>query len=183
MLWQPGYLPAMTLAGKTFIGSTMSAGVVIPAHDATAQVFGLWNPEGSGVNAVLVKLNLGVTTAATPAVSSLSLSVLPYTGGAVSASGSPISAFTQTVATPGRVGELGRSGARFTLSATMTAPTFFYSLSFSQESTSLANGLVSLTHDFSGCVVVTPGTYVGLGGSASPLQTFQASLIWFEIGA
>jgi hypothetical protein len=52
-MFQPGYLPAQTLAGNVFIGSTTYAGIVAPAYNAAAQTFGLWNPAGSEKNEVL----------------------------------------------------------------------------------------------------------------------------------
>lgn len=180
-LFQPGYLPQQTLAGNTFIGSTTYAGVAVPAYNATAQVFGLWNPAGSQKNAVLVKLNLGVATVGTPAVAALGLSYVPNAGSAIGATGAPITAFTETAAVSGLVGKAALNGARFTLSATTIAPTFFYNIALSQETTSAVNGIMWSEHDFDGCVIVPPNTYIGLGGSAAPGQTFQASLVWFEV--
>jgi hypothetical protein len=51
----------------------------------------------------------------------------------------------------------------------------------SQESVTAVNGMVTMTHDFDGCVIVPPNTYIGLGGSTAPGQTIQASLVWMEI--
>jgi hypothetical protein len=186
-LWQPGYFPAMTYARKVFIGSTTYAGIAIPAYNATAQVFGLWNPAGSGVDLTLVKLNLAIATQGTQAQSALGLSYLPNTGNAVGASGAPITAFTQTASVPGLVGDAAGvaapSAGRFTLSATTIAPTFFYNLSLSETAGSTPQGIFWAQHDFDGCVSIAPGTYVGLGGSAAPGSTYQATLIWFETPA
>jgi hypothetical protein len=182
-LFQPGYLPAQTLAGNVFIGSTTYAGVAVPAYNATAQVFGLWNPAGSGKNAVLVRLNLGVASVGSPAVAALGLSYLSNVGSAIGASGAPITAFTETAAVNGMVGKGVSNGARFTLSATTIAPTFFYNIALSQETTSAVNGIMWSQHDFDGCVIVPQNTYIGLGGSAAPGQTIQASLVWFELPA
>jgi hypothetical protein len=188
-LFQPGYLPAMTLARKTFIGSTTNAGVAIPAYNATAQVFGLWNPYGSDVNIILVKLNLGIATLGSEAQAALGLSALYGTGSQV-ATGSPITAFTQTNSLPGLIGDAnggaGTSKAKFTLSATMTAPTFVYNLSMAEgagtlAAASAAPGLTWHEHNFDGAIGVAPGTYIGLGGSAAPGSTFQASLVWMEV--
>jgi len=185
-LFQPGYLPSMTLAKKVFIGSTTNAGVAVPAYNATAQTFGLWNPAGSGKNLILVKINLGIATVGTPAVSSLGLSVLVNTGSQI-ATGAPISAFTQTASLPGLLGDAAGGSApsvgRFTLAATTVAPTFAYNLALSQESVTATNGVMWMEHDFDGAIGVAPGTYIGLGGSAAPGQTIQGSLVWFELDA
>ena len=189
-LFQPGFLPAMTLARKTFIGSTTYAGIAIPAYNATAQVFGLWNPEGSGVNVILVRLNLGVATTGTTAVSALGLSAVYNTGGSLTGSGGPITAFAQTASSPGLIGDAagaaGGSRARFTLSATTIAPTFVYDLGLATTAgtatmTAAAPSVNWSAFDFTGVVGVAPGTYIGLGGSAAPGSTFQASLEWMEI--
>lgn len=188
-LFQPGYLPSMTLARKTFIGSTTYAGIAVPAYNATAQVFGLWNPYGSEIDVILVKLNLGVATTGTTAVSSLGLSALYNTGNQI-ATGSPISAFTQTSSLPGLLGDAngaaGNSKARFTLSATVTAPAFAYNISLSSTAgtattTAAAPTVQWMQHDFDGAIGVSPGTYIGLGGSVAPGSTFQGTLVWMEI--
>ena len=90
--WQPGYLPAQTLAGVAFIGATAAAGVTIPATNATSQTFGIWNPVGSGVEIIPVFLDIGISTATTPVVAGLALSYQVGVGSQV-ATGGPISAF------------------------------------------------------------------------------------------
>lgn len=189
-LFQPGYLPAMMLARKVFIGSTTNAGVAIPAYNATAQVFGLWNPAGSGVNVILLKLSCGIATAGTEAVAALGLSYLPNAGNAIGATGAPVTAFTRTASLPGLIGDAGGaaapSAAMFTLAATIVAPTFAYNISLSEtagSATTTAAGLsvMWMEHDFDGIVGVAPNTYIGLGGSAAPGSTYQASLSWMEV--
>lgn len=188
-LFQPGYLPQMTLARKVFIGSTTYTGIAIPAYNATSQVFGLWNPAGSNVDIILLKLSLGIAASGTEAVSALGLSVLANAGSAIGASGAPITAFAQTSSLPGMLGDNGGAAApsvgRFTLAATTVAPTFAYSISISETAgsattTAAAPGVTWLEHDFDGIVGVAPNTYVGLGGSAAPGSTYQASLSWLE---
>lgn len=183
-LFQPGYLPSMMLAGKVFLGSTTNAGVAIPAYNATAQVFGLWNPAGSPVNVVLLKIMLGIATAGTEAVAALGLSVLTNTGNAI-ATAAPISAFTQTNSQPGLLGAWAGaqapSNARFTLSATTTAPTFAYNIGMWEGAGSTLPGTYWQEHDFDGVVGVAPGTYIGLGGSAAPGSTYQITLAWMEL--
>jgi hypothetical protein len=183
-MFQPGYLPSQVLAGKLFIGSTTYAGVAIPAYNATAQVFGLWNPAGSGVNLVLVKLNLAIATLGTNIVAALGLSYLANAGNAT-ATAAPISAFTQTASLSGLIGAYGGGAApslgRFTLSATITAPTFFYDLGMTSTTGTPTDSNPVLTHDFDGTVIVTPGTYIGLGGSVAPGSTYQGSLSWIEL--
>jgi hypothetical protein len=175
--------------GGVYIGSTTAAGVAIPAYNATAQVFGLWNPAGSGVNVILVSLDLAIATAGTEAVASIGLSYLPNTGSQI-ATGSPITAFTQTNSLPGLIGsaagQAAPSQARFTLAATITAPTFYRNLALTETAGSATGASAPLTifqatYGFTGADGVAPGTYIGLGGSAAPGSTYQATLVWIEI--
>jgi len=182
-------LTQLMLARKLFIGSTTYAGIAIPAYNATAQVFGLWNPAGSNVNVRLVKITLGIATAGTEAVAALGLSMVTNAGNALAGSGGPITAFTQTNTLPALLGDgagaaAAPSAARFTLSATTIAPTFAYSIALSEtagSATTTAAGMAVqwMEHEFPG-TGLAPGTYIGLGGSVAPGSTFQVSLTWAE---
>lgn len=173
------------LAGKVFTGSTTNTGVAIPAYNATAQVCGIWNPAGSGVNVVFVKLNLAIATLGSNIVGAIGLSYIPNAGNAIGATGAPITAFTQTSSVPGLIG-IGGGGsapsqARFTLSATTIAPTFYYSCGMTSTTGTPTDSTPVLTHDFDGSQGMAPGTYVGIGGSAAPGSTYQISWTWIEV--
>lgn len=183
------FILQQALAGKYFIGSTTYDGVVIPAYNATGQTFGLWNPAGSGVNLVLDKLTLGLQAAGTEAISTFGLSYLTNTLADI-ATGGQITAFTKTEAVNGLLG--GGNGkaqsarGRFTLAATVSAPTHCYCLGMCSVSddvtTDGTSAFVQLTHDFGGGLIVPPGVYIGLGRSvATANQKIQASINWFEI--
>ncbi len=178
-----GYFQQLALNGQCFIGSTTNAGVAIPAYNATAQVFGLWNPQGSGVNLVLNKLSLAVATLGTNAVSAIGLSYLLSTGSQI-ASGSPISAFTGTTPFNALLGVGAAPKGRVTLSATTTAPAFLMSLGMAQNATTTQPvAEQAYTFDFNGSLIIPQGVYVGLGGSAAPGSTYQVSLSWAEVSA
>jgi hypothetical protein len=171
------------LAGNCFFGSTTNAGVAIPAYNATAQVFGIWNPSGSGVALVLNKLSVAVATLGTNAVAALGLSVLRPVGSVI-ATGSNITAFTDTTPQNARIGNARVSKARFTLSATVTAPTFLMSLPMAQNATTTQPvAEQAYSYDFGGSIIIPEGVYIGLGGSAAPGSTYQASISWAELPA
>lgn len=176
------YFIQQALKGRKFLGSTTYAGVAMPAYNATAQVFGIWNPAGSGRNIVLDKLNLALATIGTEALAAIGLSYLANAGSSI---GTPISAFTATAPINSLIGGGETPKGRFTLTATITAPTFFYALGISQISTDFnvatTDGFSKLTHDFNGDVIIPPNTYVGLGGSVAGGQTFQGSVSWYEL--
>ena len=118
------FFTQQALAGQGFIGSTAAAGVAIPLTTATAQVFGLWNPAGSGVKAVLDKLSLGIATLGTNIVAALNWSHLPNAGATIGAAGAPITAFTDTTIRNCIVGAGNAAKCRFTGSAATTSAIF-----------------------------------------------------------
>lgn len=178
-----GYFQQLALNGQCFVGSTTNAGIAIPAYNATAQVFGLWNPAGSGVNLVLNKISIAVATLGTNAVAAIGLSYLLNTGSQI-ATGSPITAFTATTPFNAIVGGGQASRAKFTLTATTTAPAFLISLGMAQNATTTQPvAEQAYDYDFNGCLIVPQGVYVGLGGSAAPGSTYQASISWAEVPA
>jgi hypothetical protein len=182
MALSPLYTSQQTVAGKTFHGTTTYAGVTIPIYSSTSPTFALWNPAGSNKMLVPVKLSLGVTATATPAIASLGLGQTINTGSALG-TGNPITAFTDATIYNGRVGRTGGNLGRFALTATLTAASnFFYELGFSQATTSLAAGLVSMQHVFDGSIVMEPGTLIHLvGAPAAPVETCAVTISWTEI--
>jgi hypothetical protein len=183
-LFQPGYLPAQTIAGNVFTGQTALAGVAaLPIATATGQVFGIWNPLGSGVEAVLIALDMGVATGTTPVASAFCLSWLANAGSQV-ASSAPITAFTAATPTNLRLGLGNASKVKFTPSAaTMTAPVFLKSLGLSFASTTATQGGFQWAHaDFNGAITIPPGNFVGVCGSTIQSGTvLQISMDWMEL--
>lgn len=169
------------LAGKVFVGSATAAGVDLPASNGTAQTFGIWNPAGSGVMAVLGKLTLGIVDATTPVLSGLCLSYVPNAGSAIGAAGAPLTAFTQTAAINAIIGYGETSKVRFTLAATSIAATIHSSVGLSHESTTAGNGLVGPWVDFSGSVIIPPNVAVFLTGTAAQTQNLMPTITWAEV--
>jgi hypothetical protein len=168
---------------QAFIGATAAGGVVPPNYSTTAQTFGLWNPAGSGKNAILIALDLGLVTVGTPAVSSLALSYTPNAGSALATGG--ISAFTSAAPLAAIVGNTAPSAMRFTPSAATTlASTFLMPLPFSYFSTTtttVATFASNLLHyDFDGSVGIAPNTALWVGANILTGSTWNISLRWYE---
>jgi hypothetical protein len=180
--FQPGYLPAQTLAGHTYHGTTTYAGVAVPIYSSTSPTFALWNPLGSNKILIPYKLSVGVEATNTAVIATLGLGQVINTGGAY-ATGLPIAAWTDTTPWNGRVGHQDGRQGRFALSATLTsAANFFYNLGFSQATTALAPGLVSMQHNFDGGLAIAPGSLIHLVGvPAAPAEQMIATISWFEI--
>ncbi len=182
-LWQPGVLPAYTLNGLSFIGATAAAGVTIPASNATAQVFGIFNPIGSGVEVLPVFLDIGISTATTPVVAGLCL-VYQTSAGSQVATGAAITAFTAATPVNARLGLGQQSKVKFTPSAATlaSAPSVLMQLGLSFQSTS-ANGGINYAHyDFAGLPTIPPGNFVGIGSTNAQSGTVTPiSMGWVEL--
>lgn len=164
-------------AGRLFIGSTTAAGTTLPVLNGTAQTFGLWNPVGSNKLAVLMCMHVGATSTNQGVhADALGCSVLHNTGAQVAAGG-PITAFTVTASANALLGSGQESAMRFTLSATIAAPTFLRSFGMGHNQTTVYLG----SHNFDGDVIVPPGVYLGFGKSESDAETYQMTLMWAEL--
>ncbi len=143
--------------GRVFTGNAGVAGSVLPIFSNTAQVFGIWNPAGSGVNAVLI--NLAATYVdTTGAAGGFCLAIMKNAGSALATGG--ISAFTETAPERGLCGTTGGNKVRFTASAaTVIAPTLLRQLGINTlvlTAADATNPTFSFNKDFDGDLVVAP---------------------------
>jgi hypothetical protein len=172
-----------TYRGNLFHGSTAAAGVLLPAVTGTAVTFGLWNPIGSGRNAVLVKSTIGyisTTGAAGNIVYSFQSGV-----GATAATGAPITAATLGTAQSGFLGGGTKSAMNF-IPATATlaaANTLLRPMGISQlvtTATTTSNIFSQAVDDLDGSIVVPPGTIFSIQGNIALLSVFNIGLVWYE---
>jgi hypothetical protein len=174
------YFIQQGLAGNLFFGSTAAAGVAIPTTNATAQVFGIWNPPGSGVLAVLDKLILGIATLGTNIVAALNWSV--HLNVQAIATGSAITAFTDTTIRNAQLGRGKTPKVRFTGSAaTTTAATQLAPVGITSTTGTPVDANPVMVFEHNGMIMVPEATAIFLVGSAAPGSTYQAALSWAEI--
>lgn len=175
-----------TFLGNMFIGTTAAAGVTVPIYSNTAAVFGLWNPLGSGKNAVLVRCSIGfVSTTAAP-----SNFVLGYQTGAGSqaATGAPVTAITAVAPVNGLLGAGNASYMKF-FPATATLTTgcsLLMTLGSSQLTTTGATTSAPyFTSDtlFDGTIIVPPGALIVVGGNIATTSVDDITLVWEETNA
>ncbi len=169
-----------TYNGNTFIGSTTNAGVAIPADNATAMTFGVWNPVGSNKLLVPVHYRAGIVTLGTRVVSSLGLAFVLNCGSGI-ATGSPITAFTETTPRNALIGGGVISGMKFGLAATITAVTNYLWMGLYHD---LAGGgsAPPLVVDFDGTLALLPGNAMFvISADAATGSTYAQSLIWTEV--
>lgn len=174
------YFIQQGLAGNLFFGSTAAAGVAVPVTNATAQVFGIWNPPGSGVVAVIDKLIAGIATLGTNIVAALNWSVL--TGVQSIATGSSITAFTDTTIRNAVIGRGKAPKIRFTGSAATTvAATQLVPVGFTSTTGTPVNASPVMVFEHNGLIMVPEGVAMFLVGSAAPGSTYQLGLSWAEV--
>lgn len=168
------------LAGNLYFGSTAAAGVAIPLTTATAQVFGIWNPPGSGVVAVLDKLILGIATLGTNIVAALNWST--HLNVQAIATGSALTAFTDTTIRNAVVGRGRAPKVKFTGSAaTTTAATHLASVGMTSTTGTPVDATPVMVFEHNGMIMVPEAVAIFLVGSAAPGSTYQATLSWAEI--
>ena len=164
-----------------YFGSTTNAGIAIPADDATAQKFMLWNPAGSNVLCVPIHLRGGIATLGTRVVSSIQLNFLPNAGSALGASGAPITAWTDTAAKSTYIGTTGNAMVKFSLAATTIAMTSYFQLGYYHD---LAGGgsPPPFIIDFDGTVILPPNNAMALQSTdAATGSTYALTIVWLEI--
>lgn len=181
-------LPNYNLArqGKLFTGNIAAAGVVLPIYSNNTQQVGLWNPAGSNVDLVLMNIALTLVDT-TGAAAGFVLGQLTGLGSAV-ATGTNITAFTETAAVSDYPGGGFTSVAKFGQGATITvvgsAVTIKRHLGLNQlVLTPATTGAMqwSASIDFAGEVVVTPGSAIFLAGNIAQLAKWAGSLSWAEV--
>lgn len=175
------------VSGNMFFGATASGGVVPPVCTATAQTFGLWNPAGSGVNLVMVRLSVAVVTIGV-VTSGFSWSTVNPAGSAIGAAGAPITAFTAT--TPSscflKAGALAGSQVKFTASAATTVAAVYYrpiNISVvNATSPTAANFFGSgMAEEYDGTFIVGPGVAVFVTNNIAGVGTYGLMAQWYEV--
>lgn len=177
---------SQTVAGNMFIGQSTApkTGILIPIADSTSPTFGLWNPQGSGKNAVLVRFTAGFVST-TGAPGAILYNALTNAGSSI-ATAAPISAFNAGTPTNALIGGGNASVVRFTPAGTntlTTAGTTICGMGVSQLTTTGATTsapMYEATEDFNGRIIVPPGVFFYITGSAALLTLFDLSLQWFE---
>jgi len=181
-------LPIYNLArqGKIFTGNIAAAGVVLPIYSNNTQQCGLWNPAGSNVDLVILRIGLTYVDT-TGAAGGYVISQLTGLGSAV-ATGTNITAFTETAAVSDYPGGGFTSIAKFGQGSTLTivgsAATIKRQVGLNQLVTTATDATTaSFRTDlkFDGDLVVTPGSAIFLAGNIATLAKWTGSITWAEL--
>lgn len=169
-----------TYRGNVFHGRTLAAGVNIPASGGTSQVFGIWNPYGSGVNVELVAAYYGwVSTTGTPG--NIGYDFVPQA--------TPLAITAFTVTAPGSVNGLMGAGkpsrVLFTgTAATTVAGTYLGTNGMSQiTTTGLTTTAAPFTTSewFEGSIIIPPGAALFPSGNVAPSTKHDIRWVWVEV--
>jgi hypothetical protein len=174
--------------GGFFVGQSVTpqTGILVPTYNSTSPTFGLWNPAGSGFNAVLAQFSMGfVSTTGAPA--NILYANLAGAGNAI-ATAAPISAFTSTAPTncllgAGNATQMKFTGVAAATNTLTTAGTIFATMGVSQLTTTGATTtapMYTAIDNIDGKIIVAPGNFFYVVGSAAPLTLFDMTLFWEE---
>ncbi len=166
------------------IGMGVTAGSAVPADNATAPTFALWNPAGSGVNLVPIKFRFGTITLGTRVVSAWAMNI--NTGlGATIATGSGLTAFASTpTAIKNADFSTATSKAYFSNTGTVTcsATTDFFVLGPHYDLATTGGEAGNGVCDFNGELIVAPGTMIWpCTHAAASGSTYIMQISWLEI--
>jgi hypothetical protein len=180
--------------GRIFHGNSVVGGNAFPIYSATALVFALWNPLGSGFNLELLKFSAAYVSGVGAAGS------LGYNwkadAGAQAATGSPVAAFNHVAAgiVSGLLGNGPTSVAKFSNAATNTivaAPTANFISGNHGQIVGTGTGATTtipvqttwqVIEDFiDGSIIIPPGVLFFPCGLVASVDLFSMKLTWQEV--
>jgi hypothetical protein len=174
---------AQAQRGNLFIGSSPIAGVAIPISTSTSPTPCLWNPAGSGKNAILVSYYIGYS-GGTGVVGALGYYAVTGAGAAIG-TGAPFSAFAATTPTNALIGAGNASVMKWSSTGTCTlttAGTLVRGFGVGQSApVSAGTSIWGLYVDqFDGTMIVPPGVAIYPAATAASGDTFVQTFIWYE---
>jgi hypothetical protein len=171
--------------GRVFTGNAAAAGFVLPIYSNTTQQFSLWDPVGSGVDLVILRISMSYIDT-TGAAGGYVLGYLPNAPAAIG-TGLAITAFTETAPINNYLGSGRVSKAKFAQGSTITvtAPSILRHLGLNQNAfTANGTGQMFYRSDYEfgfGDVVLTPGSALFLAGNIALLAKAAPTIVWAEI--
>lgn len=179
-----GQLYNLAVRGNLFYATTAVAGTVIPVMATNlVSTFTLWNPAGSGKNAVLYKYGLAHTTTVT-VVSDVSLYWQANIGGLTTAPGT----LTALVSKNAMIGAGNAPVVTAYSAATLTGALGTTGLgNIAKGPTLVTFGATSTTNNmpievkFDGGLILPPGTLVTTAGFAAQTAAMNQTYWWAEV--
>ena len=171
--------------GNIFLQTTTPLGLAIPIYTATAPRCMLFNPSGSGKNAVLIRIALNRASGTTVEFTAGLMRIANV--GSAPATGAPVSALPGStpfngLITGGAISKMISDFAGVIATTAGVAGDFFYSIfhSFAGIGTSAITD-AAIIHDFDGLVTVPPGAAIWLAASVASVALYATTLAWEEV--
>lgn len=170
--------------GSAFYATNPATGIALIVPATTGNHPTLWNPEGSGVNVSIIKLELGYVSG-NNAPTSLEWAVVKNTGSTV-ATGAPIATFTDVASEPCLVGSGASAKARWApaVNTYTVAPVISRTAGLSLFTGVAATAVAPfpLKADYDGDFVLSPGVSASLCSvGATTTSVFVVTVTWEEI--
>lgn len=171
--------------GNVFMQTTTPLGLAIPIYTATAPTVMLFNPSGSGVDAVLISFSAAYASGTTVAGAVGLMKI--YNVGSAAATGAPVTVLTPTTPFKGRLNSgrdsrvLSASSGTITTVAGVAADFFYTMLQEFAEIATTASPSAMMVHEFEGKVIVPPGVAVWPAGSVASGALLAQTLVWEEV--
>ena len=185
-----GKYAEQALAGNFYYTSTVVAGLAVPINTTTAPRVMLWNPAGSGVDAVLARFTASQVSDTTAGGQFGLMTVGTTPQLAAVATGAQITAFADDVYGTnkwgGRLNAPNNSQVRSSSQGVNTVVAGTWIKTLGQQygaivTTSAVHTGSNFHYDFDGDLVLPPGTAVYLASSIASIALFQTTLSWYEL--
>lgn len=158
----------------------------VPVNSTLTNAPALWNPAGSGVFMIPLKITFSVGAIGTPVLQGFTLSYLTNAG-ATAATAAPVLTFTPQAVVNMKIG--GSAGAKTQFAPAVatytTAPAALMDLGLGHhlEGSAASGQHYTLMHDFDTELIVPPGSLIALGSTIGSSTTYYTSIIFAEIPA
>lgn len=170
--------------GNVYFITTVAAGLAIPITSTTSPILVLWNPSGSGKNAVLLRYGAAYVSG-TSIATAIGLMYVTNAGNTV-ATGAVFTAFNAATPFNGVLGSGNPSAMRSSAAGTNTLTTAStnWAITLAGESALIATTAMnpySVVYDFDGAIIVPPGVAVFPAGTAATGALLSQTLMWEEV--
>jgi hypothetical protein len=173
----------MTKRGNLYFGASASGGIALIVPATTGGHPTLWNPTGSGYNAVLVRLQLSYVSGAN-APTAIEWALTQNAGSSIG-SAAPVVTFTNVAPTNSKLGAGNVSAMKWapTVNTFAVAPPYLCPTGIALDTMAAAstNAPFITVIDYDGTMVLTPGNALSLcTQAATTTALFQVALFWYE---
>lgn len=174
----------MTKRGNLYLGSSASGGIALIVPATTGGHPTLWNPSGSGFNAVLVRLQLSYVSG-TNAPTAIEWAITNNAGSQVGTA-APVSTFTNVPPTNAKLGSGNISAMKWapTVNTFAAAPAYLCPTGIALDTMAAASTNAPFVNiiDYDGTMILTPGNALSLcTQAATTTALFQVGLFWYEM--